>query len=91
MPSSYPIANSIRPPTSDAFKRPPSRPMSQQNGRVTTPKPSTPKPQVQATLRYTSSAQGSRQPSAQSKPDPVAPARATPPPTEEPASSPNTF
>ena len=48
-----------RPPTSDAFKRPTSRPLSQQNGRVPTPK-TRPMPEEQAVLRLTTSAKGNR-------------------------------
>ena len=74
------FTDSMRPPTSDAFRRPPSRPVSQRNGYVTTPKPATPKPVMETTLRYTTSAQGKRAPT----PSAVAPALATTPPPPQP-------
>ena len=83
------LPENMRPATSDAFRRPSSRPMSQKNGRVT-PKPPTPKPAGETTLRYTTSAQGNRVPS----PGAMAPALAATPPPPQPVeqeSSQNTF
>ncbi|WAQ96563.1 TBATA-like protein [Mya arenaria] len=63
----------IRPPTSDAFRKPTGRPRSQQNGRAPTPKAAPKTPQLAAdkpVLRMTSSAHGNRTPA---QPEPVAP------------------
>lgn len=70
-PTQVPDADTMRPPTSDAFRKlSATRPRSQQNGRVPTPKVQPPQPTEQPVLRMTTSAQGRRTPVA----PPVAPA-----------------